>query len=122
MLKDQIRSEQTERNFNYTTTRIYTQAIVNIAINSDVRYWSVSSSKEVLCNIPNLVDIILKSGAIYRFKSFSKEFSSKFLKCYNQVHVERLNLIVVSCGESFVTTNEWACTASQVHTRAIVFI
>ena len=36
MLKDQIRSEQNERNFNYTTTRKYTQVIVNIVINSDV--------------------------------------------------------------------------------------
>ena len=36
--------------------------------------------------------------------------------------MKRLILIVVSCGESFVTTNEWACTASQVHTRVILFI
>ena len=34
--------------------------------------------------------------------------------------IGRLNLIVVSCGESFVTTNEWSCTASQAHTRATV--
>ena len=36
--------------------------------------------------------------------------------------MKRLNLIVVTCGESFVTTDEWACTASQVHTRVIAFI
>ena len=58
-------------------------AILNIVINSDVRYWLISSSKEVLCKVPNLVDIGLKSGVIYWFKGFSKELSSKFLKCYN---------------------------------------
>ena len=82
----------------------------------------ISFPKKVLCNVPNLVDIVLKSGVIYSFKGFLKEVPSKFLKCYNLVHVERLNLIVISCGKSFVTTNEWACTASQAHTRAIVFI
>ena len=81
----------------------------------------ISFPKKVLCNVPNLVDIVLKSDVIYSFKGFLKEVPSKFLKCYNLVHVERLNLIVISCGESFVTTNEWACTASQAHTRAIVF-
>ena len=29
---------------------------------------------------------------------------------------------MISCGESFVTKEEWACTARQVHTRVIVFI
>ena len=36
--------------------------------------------------------------------------------------MKRLNLIVVTCGESFVTTYERACITSQVHTRVIVFI
>ena len=36
--------------------------------------------------------------------------------------MKRLNLIVVSCGESFVTTDEWAYTTSQVHTRVIVLL
>ena len=34
--------------------------------------------------------------------------------------MERLNLIVVNCGGSYVTTDAWACTTSQTHTRAIV--
>ena len=34
----------------------------------------------------------------------------------------QLNLIAVSCGESFVTTDRWACAASQAHNRAIVSI
>ena len=33
--------------------------------------------------------------------------------------MERLNLIVVSCGETYVTPEEWACTASLVYTRVI---
>ena len=39
-----------------------------------------------------------------------------------KVYVQRLNLIVVSCGESFVTIDEWICTTSQVYTRVIVSI
>ena len=35
-------------------------------------------------------------------------------------HMERLNLIVVSCGESFVSPKEWACNAVIAHTRVIV--
>ena len=34
--------------------------------------------------------------------------------------MERLNLIVVCCGETFVSTNEWACNATIAHTREIV--
>ena len=34
--------------------------------------------------------------------------------------MERLNLIVVSCGESFVSPKEWACNATIAHTREIV--
>ena len=34
--------------------------------------------------------------------------------------MKRLNLIVVSCGESYVTTEKWVCTASQVRSRVIV--
>ena len=49
-------------------------------------------------------------------------YQVKFLTFIMLVHMERLNLIVISCGESFVTTNEWACTVSQAHTRAMVFI
>ena len=30
-----------------------------------------------------------------------------------------LNFIVVSCGESYVTPEEWSCTASHLHTRVI---
>ena len=30
-----------------------------------------------------------------------------------------LNLIVVSCGETYVTPEEWICTTSLVHTRVI---
>ena len=33
--------------------------------------------------------------------------------------MERLNLIVVCCGETFVSTNEWACNATIAHTREI---
>ena len=33
--------------------------------------------------------------------------------------MERLNLIVVSCGETYVTPEEWACTASLVYTRVM---
>ena len=35
-------------------------------------------------------------------------------------HMERLNLIVVSCGELFVSLKEWACNAVIAHTRVIV--
>ena len=38
LLKDLLSNERNELSPNYTTTRKYTQAIVNIAINSDVRY------------------------------------------------------------------------------------
>ena len=34
--------------------------------------------------------------------------------------MERLNLIVVSCGESFVSPKEWACNAVIAHTCVIV--
>ena len=37
-------------------------------------------------------------------------------------HIERLNLIVVSCGESFVSPKEWACNAVISHTRVIVYL
>ena len=33
--------------------------------------------------------------------------------------MERLNLIVVCCDETFVSTKEWACNATIVHTREI---
>ena len=38
LLKDLLSNERNELSPNYTTIRKYTQAIVNIAINSDVRY------------------------------------------------------------------------------------
>ena len=34
--------------------------------------------------------------------------------------MERLNLIVVICGETLVSTKEWACNAGIAQTRAIV--
>ena len=39
-----------------------------------------------------------------------------------KVNVKMLNSIVVSCDESFVTRDTWTYTASQVHTRVILFI
>ena len=35
-------------------------------------------------------------------------------------HIGRLKLIVVSCGESFVSHKEWTCNAGIAHTRVIV--
>ena len=46
-----------------------------------------------------------------------KKYQVNFLTFIILVHMERLNLIVVSCGETYVTPEEWACTASIVHTR-----
>ena len=34
--------------------------------------------------------------------------------------MEWLNLIVVCCGKTFVSTNEWACNATIAHTHEIV--
>ena len=36
--------------------------------------------------------------------------------------MKRLNLIVVSCGESYITLEEWACTASPVYIRVIYIL
>ena len=35
-------------------------------------------------------------------------------------YVKRLNLVVISCGKSIVDVDEWACTASQLHSGATV--
>ena len=45
-----------------------------------------------------------------------------FLTFIILVHMERLNLIVVICGETYVSTKDWACNAGIAQTRAIVFI
>ena len=34
--------------------------------------------------------------------------------------MERLNLIVFSCGETYVSTEKWVCNATIDHTRATV--
>ena len=51
-----------------------------------------------------------------------KKYQVNFLTFIILVHMERLNLIVVSCGETYVSTKEWACNAGVAQTRAIVFI
>ena len=39
-----------------------------------------------------------------------------------KIRVKRLKLIVVSNGESFITTGEWVCIANPVYIHVILFI
>ena len=64
LLKNLIGSETNELSSNYFTTRKYTQTIVNIVINSDMKYWLVSFPEELSSKVPNLVDMGLYSDVM----------------------------------------------------------
>ena len=55
-------------------------------------------------------------------KVFQENYAVNVLTFSILVRVRRLILIMVSCGETYVSPEEWVCNAGIVHTRAIVYL
>ena len=55
------------------------------------------------------------------FVKVPKKSNIDFLAFIILVHMERLNLIVASCGETYVSPEELACNAGIAHTRENCF-